>query len=106
MKKKSTGSFMRMERFVGCVTARWGVASRTGAFGSTALLSDITARKLAEQEAARIRAVLQATVDSIPFNCFAVGPDGRYMLQNAASKKDYQADIVGKRPEEAWSAAP
>jgi PAS domain S-box-containing protein len=88
-------------------TIRWVrdsvVASRhsDGCLRLDGVLSDITERKVAEEEAARSRAMLQATIDSIPFNCFAVGPDGRYMLQNLASQKDYGANIVGKRPEEA-----
>ncbi|MGO9114076.1 MAG: PAS domain S-box protein [Thermoguttaceae bacterium] len=56
--------------------------------------------KQAERELAKSRAVLRATIDSLPFSFFAIGLDGRYMLQNAVSKAQHQADTVGKLPEE------
>jgi PAS domain S-box-containing protein len=54
----------------------------------------------AEEEASRTKAILQATIDSLPLNFFAMGPDGRYILQNAVSRALNNWDIVGKRPEE------
>lgn len=59
-----------------------------------------THSKLAEEELTRNRAVLRATIDCLPFNFFAIGPDGHYMLQNAISKEQHKADVIGKRPEE------
>ena len=61
---------------------------------------DITAPRQAEQESAKNRAVLQAVIDSLPFNFFAIGLDGRYMLQNSLSKTQHRANVVGKRPED------
>lgn len=52
-----------------------------------------------EKELATSKAVLQAAIDSLPFDFGALGLDGRYMLQNAASKVNW-GDSIGKRPEE------
>ena len=66
-----------------------------------AALDDIVSqRRRAEDELAKNRAVLRATIDSLPFNFFAIGLDGRYMLQNAESKAQLRADAVGRLPEE------
>ena len=64
------------------------------------ILQDITERKQAERELAKHRAMLQATIDCLPFNFFAIGLDGRYMLQNAVSKAHQGGDAIGKLPEE------
>ncbi len=61
---------------------------------------NITERKQTERELAKHRVMLQATIDCLPFNFFAIGLDGRYMLQNAVSKAQQGADVVGRRPEE------
>ena len=53
-----------------------------------------------EEELRKNRALLQATIDNLPFDFFAIGMDGRYMLQNATSKAHW-GDVVGKRPEDA-----
>lgn len=60
---------------------------------------DRTERNRAEDELARNRAVLQATIESLPFDFFALGLDGRYFLQNAHSKLHW-GDAIGKHPEE------
>jgi PAS domain S-box-containing protein len=57
-------------------------------------------RQRTEEELAKNRAVLRATIDSLPFNFFAIGLDGRYMLQNAESKAQNRADAIGRLPEE------
>ena len=64
------------------------------------MIEDITDRKQAEQELAKSKAVLLAAIDCLPFNFFAIGLDGRYTLQNAVSKAQHGADVIGKRPEE------
>jgi hypothetical protein len=61
-------------------------------------------RRVAEPEAvesdlAASRAMLQATVESLPFECFVIGEDGRYLVQNAIVKANW-GDLVGRRPEE------
>ena len=60
---------------------------------------DITDRKQAEQELTKSRAILQATIECLPFDFFALGPDGRYILQNATCK-GHLGDYIGKTPEE------
>ncbi|MHB8974069.1 MAG: PAS domain S-box protein [Pirellulaceae bacterium] len=61
---------------------------------------DITARKRTEEELAKSKTMLQAAIDCLPFNFFAIGLDGRYMLQNAVSKAQLRVDAIGKLPEE------
>ena len=39
-----------------------------------------------EREWDRLQAILKATIESFPFDFFAIGLDGRYMLQNRVSK--------------------
>jgi len=56
--------------------------------------------KRAESELAKSKAVLKAAIDCMPFNVFAIGLDGRYMLQNAVSKAQHQMDAIGKLPQE------
>jgi len=63
-------------------------------------VQDITERKLTERELAKQRAMLQAAIDCLPFNFFAMGLDGRYVLQNAVSKAHQRGDAIGKLPEE------
>jgi PAS domain S-box-containing protein len=63
-------------------------------------IQDITARKRAEKDLAKSKAMLQAAIDCLPFNFFAMGLDGRYMLQNAVCKTQQRADVIGKLPEE------
>ncbi|MEN6449703.1 MAG: PAS domain S-box protein [Thermoguttaceae bacterium] len=67
----------------------------TGWFGSAA---DIEDRKQAEDELRKSRALLQATIDSLPFDFFALDQNQRYVLQNAASKARW-GDAIGKRPD-------
>lgn len=64
------------------------------------VVSDVTERRQAEDEALRSKAILRAAIDSLPLNFFAMGPDGRYMLQNAASRMLRHGTIIGKLPEE------
>jgi PAS domain S-box-containing protein len=68
--------------------------------GLVTVVADITEGKRAERELAKHRVMLQVTIDCLPFNFFAIGLDGRYMLQNAVSKAQQGADVVGRRPEE------
>jgi PAS domain S-box-containing protein len=64
------------------------------------MAADITERKQAERELAKQRVILQAAIDCLPFNFFALGLDGRYMLQNAVSRAQQRGDAIGKLPEE------
>ena len=56
-----------------------------------------TAHQRTEAELARSKAILQAAIESLPLDFFAIGPDGRYLMQNAASKAHW-GDAIGKRP--------
>ena len=60
----------------------------------------VAALEAVEEELWKNRALLQATIDNLPFDFFAIGMDGRYMLQNATSKAHW-GDAVGKLPEDA-----
>jgi PAS domain S-box-containing protein len=56
-------------------------------------------QKQAEAELAKNKAILHAILESLPFDFFAVGLDGRYLMQNAASKAHW-GNLVGNRPED------
>lgn len=61
---------------------------------------DVAGQQQVEEERDRSRAILAAAIDSLPFDFFALGPDGRYILVNAVCRSRY-GDLVGKTPEEA-----
>jgi len=42
---------------------------------------------------------LRAAVESLPFDFFAIGPDGRYTLLNSACRRHW-GDAIGQRPED------
>jgi PAS domain S-box-containing protein len=67
--------------------------------GFVCVVSDVTDRQRAEAEVAKHRAILQAMVESLPFDFYAVGADGRYLLENAACRANW-GRIVGKTPED------
>ena len=67
--------------------------------GFVSVISDVTEQKRLERELRKSQAMLRATIDCLPFDFFALGSDGRYILQNAASKCIW-GEIVGKLPEE------
>ena len=67
--------------------------------GTTGLARDITARKRAEEEVAKSKAFLTAAIECLPFEFFALAPDGHCILQNAVSRQ-YYGDAVGKTAEE------
>ncbi len=60
---------------------------------------DITERRLAEEALQESKAHLSATIESIPFEFWAVGPDGFYTMQNRPCREHY-GDIIGNRPED------
>ena len=61
---------------------------------------DITDRRLTEEALQESKAHLSATIESIPFEFWAVGPDGSYTMQNRLCREHY-GDIIGKTPEQA-----
>jgi len=52
-----------------------------------------------EEELAKSKAILTAAVECLPFDFYALDTDGRYILQNAVSRR-YFGDAVGKTAEE------
>jgi PAS domain S-box-containing protein len=62
-------------------------------------IQDITDRKRGEDELAKSKAVLNAAIECLPFDFFAMGEDGRYMLANAVCRADW-GPVVGRTPEE------
>jgi len=60
---------------------------------------DISDLKTAEKELRSSRALLHSTIESLPFDFFAMGQDGRYILQNSFGKQRW-GNIIGKRPED------
>ena len=55
-------------------------------------------------ELAGSKAILEATIESLPLDFFAIGTDGRYRMQNATGKMHW-GDAIGKRPEDAAGSA-
>ena len=66
-------------------------------YGMLGVNVDISDRKRAEKELAQSKALLEATIENLPFDFFAIGPDGRYILQNDTSKQHW-GDAIGKFP--------
>lgn len=62
-------------------------------------VENITERKLAEDAVRRSQALLQAAIESIPFDVFAIDNSGRYILQNSTCR-DHWGDVIGRRPED------
>ena len=60
----------------------------------------IATLETADEELRQNRAILRATIDNLPFDFFAIGMDGHYMLHNATSKAHW-GDAVGKCPDDA-----
>ncbi len=60
---------------------------------------DITERRQAEEAVRESQALLSATIESMPFEFWAIGEDGRYILANGPCIRHY-GDILGRKPEE------
>ena len=66
---------------------------------SEARSASATTRSGNGPERSRLHAILTAAIECLPFEFFAIGPDGRYILQNAVSRQ-HSGDSIGKRPED------
>jgi hypothetical protein len=51
----------------------------------TELRDRVAILEAVEEQLRKNRALLQATIDNLPFDFFAIGMDGHYTLQNATS---------------------
>lgn len=60
---------------------------------------DVTELRKAERALKDSQAMLRAAMESLPFDFWAIGPDGRYCLLNTSARKRW-GDQIGKRPEE------
>ncbi len=56
-------------------------------------------RRQAEEAQQESEARLKATIESLPFDFFALDANGRYALQNSVCRKRW-GDLIGKRPED------
>jgi PAS domain S-box-containing protein len=83
-----------LRRRVAILEAGKGASARAGA--RTARDS---APGAADHERSRLQAILTAVVECLPFEFFAIGSDGRYILQNAITRAHY-GELIGKRPED------
>ena len=67
--------------------------------GVLGVSGDITERRQTEEAVRESQALLSATIESIPFEFWAIGQDGCYTLVNSPCIKHY-GDIRGQKPEE------
>ncbi len=63
-------------------------------------ITDITEQTLAEEALRESQALLGSAIENLPFDFFAIGADGRYVLQNSFCKERW-GNLIGTRPEDA-----
>jgi two-component system cell cycle sensor histidine kinase/response regulator CckA len=63
------------------------------------LVADVTERREAEEALRASQARLQAAVESLPFDFFALDDQQRYILQNSVCRANW-GDVIGKRTED------
>ncbi len=67
--------------------------------GGMGIIENISARVAVEQALRANRALLNAAIESLPFEFWAIGADGRYVLQNRASLAHW-GNVIGMQPQE------
>jgi PAS domain S-box-containing protein len=70
--------------------------------GWVSVVRDVTELKRAEEALRAREAQLSTLVESLPFELFGIGNDGRYFLQNEVCRRHW-GDFIGKKPEEVAS---
>lgn len=70
------------------------VAGGLGVIGN-----DITERVTVEKELKESEAKFRTAIESLPFDFFALGKDGRYIMQNSVCRENW-GDVIGKFPED------
>ncbi|MFX1497655.1 MAG: PAS domain S-box protein [Promethearchaeota archaeon] len=69
------------------------VADGIGVIGN-----DITERVKMEKELKESEAKFRTAIESLPFDFFAIGKDGRYIMQNSVCRENW-GDVIGEFPE-------
>lgn len=81
----------------------WEVApwyESDGSIGGIIIFMEVIAeRKRTQQELRTHEALLHALVDNLPFDFWAIDPNGRYIAENATAREHW-GRLEGKRPEE------
>lgn len=67
--------------------------------GDGSCQADITGRTEAEAERDHLRTTLTAAIECLPFGLWALGPEGRYIMENAANRSVW-GEVVGRSPAE------
>jgi PAS domain S-box-containing protein len=67
--------------------------------GHLGIFIDLSAQRQAERALRDSRAILSAAMESLPFDFWAIGPDGRYCLLNSTAREHW-GDQLGRRPDE------
>jgi PAS domain S-box-containing protein len=63
------------------------------------IFRDITERKRTDDALQTSEALFRTAIESLPFDFFVLGEDGRYVMQNSTCKERW-GDVIGKRPED------
>lgn len=83
-------------------TSFWGVVSACRLLdpdeqleGLLGVISDITEKKMSEDLLVEREAFLNAVIENLPFDMWAIDRDSRYILQNETSRKNW-GNMIGK----------
>jgi PAS domain S-box-containing protein len=89
----------RIASLEGMLAERHNTCDESGKPVREGTVDDALAGKRAEEELAKSQAILEATIECLPFEFFVIGPDGRFVLENAVCRTLW-GSIVGRTPEE------